>query len=738
MAIGGTKMISKNIKTKLILLLSLLFVICSFAVGMVNNNTAFALTDIESFKMSNGAQVRLDDQRALRFTTSILKTDLQTIKGENNDIAVVTMILPTDTLEGRSFVAEDNIEVDPENGVKMKSIVFSDKFETPNLTAIEAVWDEDSEEWKVKNDGTGTHYIFRACLYDIKLENTVRNFSARSYLTVNGEVYDYTEYSEVNNSRNIWDIAHNFLDLYEEGTVEHDNLSAIASTKEVTVTSNYDANKSVTIDVKTGDKLSNYLDKLTDVKANVVGSAYFDSIVDANNVEVNFDAPVVAPLELTAKFSTITYGYDAKANCYYVGDNTAFKGDTVIIPEKYNDGTHSELDVKYVADLAFNRNANIKKVILPDTVEVIGHVAFHICTSLEYVAMPGVMDVSEGAATWFASRYTKYENVSQGNNKFKNTALKVLIVGSTFKVQDNQFWSETASGITRVYSTSTTPSSLTTTTNININEYKQGLFIYDHESEGLSSPIYFYSENKPTDTSYRFWHYVDGVPTVWTEYAVEPDLIDDQGVSYRYDKTNDCYYVAANSIWNIDGTSRDASLTLNVESIVIPEKYNDGVNGEKKVEYVANHAFRGNTYIKKVILPSSVVALGQYAFMDAKSLNYIAMPGVVEIDYNGGPTYTKYSLTKGNMTFRNAPLNTIIVSENFYADSNQFGTNGNYTGGSTGIANVYCMSKTVGTCNIAATNNVMIKAIHYLSDEEPTDTANSYWRYVGNVPTIWE
>ena len=94
----------------------------------------------------------------------------------------------------------------------------------------------------------------------------------------------------------------------------------------------------------------------------------------------------------------ITYGYDTKANCYYVGDNTKFTGDTVIIPTKYNDGVHGELDVKYVADLAFNRNANIKKVILPETVDVLGASAFHYCTSLEYLSMTGVQDISNTSA----------------------------------------------------------------------------------------------------------------------------------------------------------------------------------------------------------------------------------------------------------------------------------------------------------------------------------------------------
>ena len=90
------------------------------------------------------------------------------------------------------------------------------------------------------------------------------------------------------------------------------------------------------------------------------------------------------------------------------------------------------------------------------------------------------------------------------------------------------------------------------------------------------------------------------------------------------------------------------------------------------------------------------------------------------------------------MTFRNAPLKTIVVSAGFKCDTNHFGTNGNYTGGATGTADVYCLSETVGSCTIPDTQNVMIKKIHYYSKEKPTDTEHTYWYYdEQGVPTVW-
>ena len=39
--------------------------------------------------------------------------------------------------------------------------------------------------------------------------------------------------------------------------------------------------------------------------------------------------------------------------------------------------------------------------------------------------------------------------------------------------------------------------------------------ISNGNSDLTSTTRYYYSETQPTDTTYKYWHYVDGVPTAW-------------------------------------------------------------------------------------------------------------------------------------------------------------------------------------------------------------------------------
>jgi hypothetical protein len=48
------------------------------------------------------------------------------------------------------------------------------------------------------------------------------------------------------------------------------------------------------------------------------------------------------------------------------------------------------------------------------------------------------------------------------------------------------------------------------------NEEWQTINIITEGNYALSRAIVcFYSENDPVDTTYQYWHYVDGVPTLW-------------------------------------------------------------------------------------------------------------------------------------------------------------------------------------------------------------------------------
>ena len=65
------------------------------------------------------------------------------------------------------------------------------------------------------------------------------------------------------------------------------------------------------------------------------------------------------------------------------------------------------------------------------------------------------------------------------------------------------------------------------------------------------------------------------------------------------------------------------------ENVVVPEEIND-----RKVIEISNSAFKGNTYITSVKLPSSISKLENYVFCDCENLKLIDMPGVTEIGYH--------------------------------------------------------------------------------------------------------
>ena len=65
-------------------------------------------------------------------------------------------------------------------------------------------------------------------------------------------------------------------------------------------------------------------------------------------------------------------------------------------------------------------------------------------------------------------------------------------------------------------------------------------------------------------------------------------------VIYRYDESNDCYFVVG------------ADAGYNSEDLYILAKYNDGEHGEKPVKYIGYGAFAANKTIKRVYLPESM------------------------------------------------------------------------------------------------------------------------------------
>lgn len=128
-----------------------------------------------------------------------------------------------------------------------------------------------------------------------------------------------------------------------------------------------------------------------------------------------------------------------------------------------------------------------------------------------------------------------------------------------------------------------------------------------------------------------------------------------QGVKYGYDAANKVYYV-------------DNNKDLNVAEVTVLPAYNDGTNGEHEVKYLAAEAFRANTSIKKIILPTSVDSLEGNVFWDCANLEYVSMTGITNLDYA-----SPYGGERNN-NFRNCfKLKVVITSTAFSSNVGQFG-----------------------------------------------------------------
>ena len=130
--------------------------------------------------------------------------------------------------------------------------------------------------------------------------------------------------------------------------------------------------------------------------------------------------------------------------------------------------------------------------------------------------------------------------------------------------------------------------------------------VYDGNSCLTNAARYYYSETAPT-TEGNFWHYVDGVPTVWPEY-VAPAY--SEGLEYTPNGDGTCYVSGIGTCTDLD--------------IVIPETH-DGMT----VTGIGSSAFFGCNSLISVEMPGSVIVLGGAAFRNCINLTLVKIGGRV-------------------------------------------------------------------------------------------------------------
>ena len=88
-------------------------------------------------------------------------------------------------------------------------------------------------------------------------------------------------------------------------------------------------------------------------------------------------------------------------------------------------------------------------------------------------------------------------------------------------------------------------------------------------------------------------------------------------LTYSYDSTSQSYSVTGYS--NITASDK----------VVIPDKYNNGKNGEHPVTNIRNYAFSNCSSLTSITIPNSITSIGSNAFNGCNSITSITIPNSV-------------------------------------------------------------------------------------------------------------
>ncbi len=173
----------------------------------------------------------------------------------------------------------------------------------------------------------------------------------------------------------------------------------------------------------------------------------------------------------------VTYAFNKAKNVYYVASCKGTNAKVVVF-ETWNDGEHGDHPVKYVDYKAFENNTNVKKVVLPESVDSLEGSVFLGCDNLEFVSMPGVKTMD------WASRY----NGENGDNNFYGcTKLKYVVTGTSLSSNCQQFLASSVSAPVLDFYVKGESGAPALTGNNNL----------------WTGKVYYYSETKKADC----WHY---------------------------------------------------------------------------------------------------------------------------------------------------------------------------------------------------------------------------------------
>ena len=186
--------------------------------------------------------------------------------------------------------------------------------------------------------------------------------------------------------------------------------------------------------------------------------------------------------------------------------------------------------VTTIGSYAFSHCVNITSVNIPDSVTSIGTNAFYYCSNLISITIPDSVTTLGDHAFLFC---TKLSSVSIGRSiksigfetfGYCRQLTSVTIPNSVTSIDNCAFYNcwNLKSIVIPVSVTSIGECALSGCDNLTsiyysgkVNKWNDISIAPDNNSTLTNATRYYYSEVQPTDVTYKYWRYVDGVPIPW-------------------------------------------------------------------------------------------------------------------------------------------------------------------------------------------------------------------------------